>query len=75
MASETPCGGDAYKPWGGAPYPSSRNDWTCGTCTHATKEAAKDGVHRVLGARIDVPPPYGKCLGHLGLTILEEVRS
>jgi len=75
MANSAPCGGDAYKPWGDARYPSSRNNWTCDTCAHATKEAAEDAMRRRQGLKLPMPPPYGKCLGHLGLTILEEVRS
>jgi len=73
--SSAPCGGDAYKPWGDASYPHYPDEWTCLTCAHATKEAAEDAMRRRLGVTIPLPPPYGKCLGHLGLKILEEVRS
>ena len=73
--SSAPCGGDAYKPYGDASYPLSRDEWTCETCAHASKEAAEDAMRRSLGIEVDVPPPYGKCMGHLGTQVLEEVRS
>lgn len=72
MASSAPCAGDAYRPWGDAPFPAGREHWTCDTCAHASREAAEKAMsqHTGLDHSETLPSPFGKCLGVAGLEIL-----
>ncbi len=74
MASRASCGGDAYVPWRGAPYPKSREHWTCDTCAHASREAAEKAMSEYTGLdlRGTMPPPFGKCLGTTGPEFFRE---
>ena len=70
--SSAPCGGDAYRPWGDAPSPTSREFWTCDTCAHASQEAAEAAASAWTGLDMTgrLPEPFGKCLGAAGLEVV-----